>query len=290
MEAIDLLKKKTIKIKEEDLIQIKKRNYDYILSIPHSGTLIPKKLEHKFIINKRLLIGSDLHTDRIYKTRKGISIISKLNPYVVDMNRFKYGSKDDSMPKHLRFDALHRMSPSSKPVLKEEYLPEEKEKIFKFYDKYHLFIKKSIEEMTKKHGFALLFDCHSMSSRGPKNTPDEGKERPDFSVGTLNNTSAHPKIIKTFYDTIRKEVQKFDFVVKRDYPYSGGSITRKYKNIEEKINCIQIEVKESIFMNEGIDDDYEDDFKIKRRGLWKVNLIMKKTFKNTFKQAKELFA
>jgi len=288
MEAIDLLKKKTIKIKE-DLIEIKKRNYDYIISIPHSGTLIPKNLEHKFIINKRLLIGSDLHTDKVYKNRKGISIISKLNPYVVDMNRFKYGSKDESIPKHLKFDALHRMSLGSKPVLKEEYLPEEKEKIYKFYDKYHSLLKKSIEEMKMKYGFALLFDCHSMSSKGPKNTPDEGKERPDFSVGTLNGESAHPKIVRVFYDTIRKETQKFDFVAKRDYPYSGGAITRKYKNVEEKINCIQIEINELIFMNEGIDDDYKDNFKIKRRGLRKVNLIMKKTFKNTFKQAKELF-
>jgi len=289
METIDLLKKKEIEIKEEDLIQVKKRNYDYILSIPHSGTLIPKKLEHKFIINKRLLIGADLHTDRVYKTGKGISIISKLNPYVVDMNRFKYGNKGESIPSHLRFDALHRMSLGSKPILKEEYLPEEKEEILKFYDKYHSLIQKSIEEMKKKHGFALLFDCHSMSSKGSINTPDKGKERPDFSVGTLNNTSADQKIIRTFYDTIRKESQKFDFVVKRDYPYTGGAITRKNKNIEEKINCIQIEVKESIFMNEGIDDDYEDDFKIKRRGLWKVNSIMKNTFKNTFKKAKELF-
>jgi len=288
MEAIDLLKKKTIKFKEEDLIQIKKRNYDYILSIPHSGTLIPKRLEHKFIINKRLLIGSDLHTDRVYKS-KGISIISKLNPYVVDMNRFKYGSKDESIPKHLRFDALHRMSPGPKPVLKEEYLPKEKEEILKLYDRYYSLIEDSIKEMKKKHGFALLFDCHSMSSRGSKNTPDEGKERPDFSVGTLNGESAHPKIIRTFYDTIRKEAQKFDFVVKRDHPYIGGAITRKYKNLSENINCIQIEINESIFMNEGIDDDYEDNFKIKRRGLWKVNLIMKKTFKNTFKQAKKLF-
>lgn len=289
MEVIDLLKKKRRKIHEEETLKYRKKNLNYILSIPHSGVLIPVDLADKFDINKRLLIGSDVHTDKAYDMKNGMTVLFTLSPYVVDMNRFKNGSKDKNIPAHLRFDALHRMSPS-KPLLRKEYSQKEKDGLFKLYDQYHLFLEECIRKMKEKHGFALMFDCHGMSSTGPKSAPDSGKRRPDFSVGSLNKSSAHLEILSTFSQTLGERSQDYFFNVKYDYPYSGGAITRKHANPHKNIHVVQIEAKESIFMEEGIDDPYEDKFGIKKSGLKKIRKILNLAFNETFKRGKELFS
>ncbi|NCO97453.1 MAG: N-formylglutamate amidohydrolase [Candidatus Aenigmarchaeota archaeon] len=288
MKVFDILTKQTKEMKAKDLITLKKRTYDYILSIPHGGTLIPVEFKSKMNLEKHILIGSDLLTEKVYKTGKGVTIASKLSSYLVDMNRFKDVSKIKKLPKHLRVDALSRLPVSNKSIPISPYNQKEKKYLLGFYDRYHSLIQESIQEMKQRCGFALLIDCHSFSSKALKNTPDKGKERPDFSLGTLDDTSAHPRIISALYKVLKDENSGLGLVVRKNNPYKGGAITRKYNDPISNIHAMQLEVKESNFMNEGLEGDAKNDFKPKKEGLKLMNTIICKSLEKASIEARKL--
>ncbi len=276
--AIDIHSLK--KTNTDEFLVLQKRTSDYILSIPHGGTLIPVEYSRKLNINKDVLTGTDMHTDKAYDTNKGIMIVSLLNPYLVNMSRYREGNKDPLLPTHMQRDPLHGRSLEGKNILIEEYNPTEKDKILFYYDKYHELIMKSIQEMKQKQGFALIFDCHSMNPKGLEITPDKGQERPDFNVGTLDDTSASKEIIDIFYNTLKQEAEKHGLTVLKNHPYKGGFITRKYGKPGENIHAIQLEIKKTNYMN--------DKFEIDSIGLQKINAIISKVFEKTAEKAKKL--
>jgi len=282
IEIIDALTGKRKKINSDKLVFLERKSNDYILSIPHGGIFIPAEFKDKLNIGRALLTGTDLFTEQVYNTKAGIAIISRLNPYLVNMSRFREGNQDESLPSHLQMDPLHGLSLTDEKILKEEYSPEEREMILNFYDRYHSLIEKAIQEMKLNHDFALMFDCHSMNPRGLKNTPDEGKERADFVIGTLNDKSAHQEIISVFYETLRTLAGKLGFTVKKNCPYKGGFITQRYGKPSENIHVIQLEVKNSNYMDRG-------PFRLDLKGLQRINSIISKVFKVTSAQAKRMY-
>ena len=289
VEVINVLSGKKEKVKPAELIYFKKRNTDYILSIPHGGILIPVEYEYNIDVKEILFIGMDSFTELLYDTGKGMIIASRINKHLVNVNRFKGGSKDKSLPGHLRLDPVHAFSLTGRKIQKKEFSLKEKEKILKFYDQYHSFIKKAIQEMKQKHGYALLFDCHSMASIGMKHTPDYLKPRPDFVIGTLDDTSAHPKIITAFHKTLKTEAEKSGLTVKKNNPYKGGFITHKYSNPKEKVHVIQLETKKANYMNEGLEDSWEG-LRIKPKKFRKIKSIISKTIEAASKEAKKLYS
>lgn len=257
------------------LISLEKKSSDYILSIPHGGIFIPVEFINKLNIRRTLITGSDLFTDKVYDTGKGIVIISRLNRFFVNMSRFREGSKDKELHRRLQVDPLHELSPIDEEILKEDYSPEEREKALAFYDKYHELIEKAIKEMKKEHGYALMFDCHSMDPIGPRNAPDEGKERPDFTAGSFDDRSASMELISVFYETLKSEAGKLGFTAKKNDPYKGGFITQNYGKPSENIHVLQLEINKSTYMqSNGIKQD------VKR--MQQVNSIIRYVFETTF--------
>ena len=49
---------------------------------------------------------------------------------------------------------------------------------------------------------------------------------------------------------IKKTLKDFGFKVYLNNPFSGGYISKNYRNFNENINTIQIEVKRSLYMDE----------------------------------------
>ncbi|HDD46459.1 MAG TPA: hypothetical protein ENG42_03205 [Candidatus Aenigmarchaeota archaeon] len=290
IEVIDILAKMQKKVSIEELVFSKIRTKDYILSIPHGGTLILAKLRHKLNIGKSLLIGTDLFTEQLYDTSKGIVVISKLNPYLVNMNRFRDEQHNKKLPLHLQQDPLHGISLTGEEILREEYSASEKEMLLSLYDRYHTLLKEAIEEMKQELGFALMFDCHSMSSIGLKGTPDEGKERPDFVIGTANDKASHHKIISAFYEALKEEAQAYGMRVEKNRPYKGGFITQNYGKPDKKVNVIQLEVKKATYMYEGLRDDYRSCFAIKPEEMKRVKSIIATAFACAADKAKEIYS
>jgi N-formylglutamate deformylase len=272
MELLNALTKE--KINENNLIIKKIKTKDFLVSIPHGGLLIPFK--ENLNINREILVGTDMYTDKVYAVSKGIQVSSKINVYSLNVSRSRNGSNDPTLPSHLRNDPFNGSTLTGNKVLIKEYTEEQKNKLLTYYDLYHRYIQESIEEIKKENNFVILFDCHSMNSIALSNTPDKGESRPDVNLGTLNYTSANKKIIELFSSILKES----NLTVSIDKPYKGGFITRKYTDI----NTLQIELKRDLYMNESLE---EGNFEIK--SINKINSIFEKAFSKTFNESRKLY-
>ncbi len=289
VKVIDILTGKKKDASLSDIISLKKISSDFIVSIPHSGTLILEELEKKIEICKSLLYGSDLFTDKIFSFSKGYFLKFGLYSLLVNVNRFREGHQEDNLPTHLRNNPLKSPYLIDYNYLKSDYSYEETKNLLSFYDEYHLNIQEAINDMKSERGYALLIDGHSMFSVGLERMPDRGKTRPDFAVGTLNDKSAHPSIIAAFYETLKSEAKKFSLSVEKNHPYSGGFITMKYGKPSSNFHSIQLEVKKSNYMNEGLNNEAEA-FEINKKGLTLINNLIFTAINEASKEAHRLFS
>ncbi len=269
MKTIHLLTNET---KEHQIIETKLFSNEFIISIPHSGLLVPTKIKEKLNLNQSILIGTDLFTNQLYNFEQGIKINFNLNPYVINVGRNII--PDPTKPKHLQTDPFHLDSLTGEPILKEEFYEEEKQELLQHYHHYHQQLEQAIKEMKQQLGYALLFDCHSMFPIGLQNTPDAGKERADFVIGTLNQTSAHTKLISVFSENLKKTNS-----VAIDKPYQGGYITQKYHNPKNNIHVLQLETNKKLYL-----DELQPNSQIKE-----INSIIFQAIQATSRTAKQLF-
>ena len=80
------------------------------------------------------------------------------------MNRTREGAEDGELPRHLTNAAHEYYNIQDRLMLREPYSPEEEEKVLGYYDLYHGLLDRVIDRMRRERGYALLFDCHSMTS------------------------------------------------------------------------------------------------------------------------------
>lgn len=269
--------------KEKDIDKLnflKKTSDNFILSIPHGGTLIPTKFRDKLNIKDSLPVESDLFTEEVYDVNGGVKISTKLCSSFVNMNRNKNKKRDSSLPLHLQRGVLQGLYSDGDKVLKQEYNESEEQEALLYYNEYHDLIEKSIKEMKEKYGYALLFDCHSLNPIGSRNTPDKDNKRADFVIGTLDDRSAHSEIISVFSETLNRESEKAGLTVEKNNPYKGGFITIKYNKPSENIHVIQLEVNKKNYLDEG--------FKLNMEGLKRVNSIIAKAIEAASQKAKEI--
>jgi N-formylglutamate deformylase len=277
MQAFNIL---TNQEEEIDPIKVLTKSDDFIASMPHAGIYIPLEIKNKINFTRGLQISSDLHTDKVYSTKKGTEVIFNINTAVINPSRLRNGSTDKSLPLHLQNDPFSGNSLTEDPLRKMDFLKEEKQFLIKYYDQYHESLENEIEKMKSSRGYALVFECHSMNSVGLKNTPDEGKLRPDFTIGTLNDMSADKEIIQFFQSSLKKES---NLTVTKNDLYKGGYLTQKYGNPKNNIHVIQLEIKRCLFMDESLE---KGNFEYINKN--KITPILEKVFNLTAEFTKNL--
>lgn len=237
-----------------ELIEFDPCSPEYIVSIPHAGVLVPEAFRDRFRLGESALVEIDLYSDLCYETADGMHISSQLAPFFVDMNRSRGGAEEGEIPRHLTNPAHEYYSVEDRPMLREPYTPREEEEVLGYYDLYHGLLDRLIDRMRRERGYALLFDCHSMTSTGLGRAGDEGRDRSDFVAGTLNGGSAHEAIIDSFMTTLRGETSGhgLGLTIARDVPYAGGFITRSHHNPEGHVHVLQLEVAMDAYMYEAV--------------------------------------
>lgn len=264
----------------DEIMNSQEFNDNYLVSIPHCGILIPKKIMPSIIIGPKIKNGTDLYTERVYDIKSGIKLDFKINPNIVNPNRSKMGLDVEGFT-HLKQDALVPYQPHEIDF-KVPYTSKEREELFKEYDKYHNALKDSIQKLKDKNGFALMLDGHSLASVGLPYSPDPGKKRANFILGTLDDTSAHPEIINVFYKTLKEGAEKNGWTVVKNDPYKGGFITREYNNLDYKINVMQLEVNKATYMEEKTFTPIDENIKI-------IQEIIKNAMDKAYEKAKEIY-
>lgn len=244
------------------------KDKEFVVSIPHGGLWVPASMQEMYSIGKDMLIGSDIYTQELYNIPMGDTLTANLNIYVVNMSRRKRPKKD--APIHLRADPLHTAPLTEEAILLAEPSTEEKNMLMEIYNHYHKTLDAMLESMRVDKGYALLFDCHSMNSRGLMNTPDKGLERPDIIIGDCHGTSADGRVTEALYETFNKT----GLEVTINNPYAGGHITQKHGRNESN-HAVQIEIKRSLYMHEGLDGE---PIRMKSEALAELNQVITKAY------------
>ncbi|MBS3820053.1 N-formylglutamate amidohydrolase [bacterium] len=266
VEVIDVFSREKYELSVEELIEFRPQSSDFILSIPHSGVLIPTQYEDYFDLNTQSLTEIDLFSDILFEALGGLQVVSRLSPFFVNMNREREGTQKPEVPRHLKNPPTRYITIKDKPILKKDYTPNQIEEILKYYDLYHNLLETLIGQMKKEKGYALLIDGHSMTSLGLGRAYDKGKERDNFVVGTLGDTSAHTRIISSFVEAIRESARAhgLGLTLAKNEPYTGGFITRKHNDPENHVHVIQIEVSMDTYMYEPGDESVVKRYALKQ--------------------------
>jgi formiminoglutamase len=122
-----------------------------------------------------------------------------------------------------------------------------------YHAPYHAALAAELERLKAKHGFALLYDCHSIRSLIPYLF--EGT-LPDFNIGTNSGATCAPAI-ETAVRRICEAAPGYTTVL--NGRFKGGWTTRHYGRPNEGQHAIQMELAQSTYMDEAPPWEYDAD-------------------------------
>ena len=117
-----------------------------------------------------------------------------------------------------------------------------RKRLLEHYFPYHNILKKYINEVKNVHKEILIFDCHSMPSRGLY----------DKDIDIVMGTNYGKAISKKLFTNIKDLFLNEKFKVAVNTPYSGGFISKYYGDPKNKINVLQIEINRKKYVNEKL--------------------------------------
>ncbi len=219
-----------------------------ILSIPHAGTGLPDFIKEKLTDHALSLPDTDWRVDRLYGFLADFGIptlIATQSRMVVDLNRPPDGA--DLYPSEHRpglvpltsFEGERLYGPGQEPGEGEIG-----ERVANYWQPYHRQLSALLEAAKKQHGYAILWDAHSIRSRVP--ALFDGK-LPHLNWGTNDGASAHPKLAKTLHQLAQAD-GKYSSVI--DGRFKGGYITRNYGNPDAGVHAIQLEMSFEAYLDE----------------------------------------
>jgi N-formylglutamate deformylase len=225
-----------------------------LVSMPHTGTHVPDWLAPRLSAAARPLPDTDWHLERLYDfvDELGASVlVATHSRYVVDLNRPPdnanlYPGQDTTGIVPL--DTFHR-----EPVYLTGFPPsagEVAKRIETYWRPYHLRLQQALAEIKAQHGYALLWDAHSIFSVLPRFF--KGK-LPDLNLGTADGKSCAPGI----GEALVKSVEGHSVVL--NGRFKGGYITRRYGHPASRVHAVQLELSEATYMDERAPYDFRED-------------------------------
>ena len=249
----------------DQVFTLQRGNSPLLVSMPHIGTSIPLELQHAYAPEALNVEDTDWHLHTLYNFLPGLGA-SVLRPhfsrYVIDLNRppddapmYPGASNTELCPTHF-FSGYALYKPGQKPP------PEEvQRRRVTFWQPYHAALAAELARIKAKHGFALLWDAHSIRSQIP--WLFEGK-LPDLNIGTASGLSAHPVITDAVANACRASPHITTAINGR---FKGGYITRHYGQPAHDVHAVQLEMCQNLYMQEVAPYAYAADLALKIQPL-----------------------
>jgi len=225
-----------------------------LISMPHVGTMLTPAVEAGLVDDAKHLPDTDWNLPLLYDFAKAMGasfLIASYSRYVIDLNR-----SDDDQP--LYVGATTGLFPATffdgAPLYEEGKAPSQEERqtyITDIWRPYHQKIKDELARIKAKYGYALLFDAHSI--RGEIPFLFEGR-LPDLNLGTFSGKSCDD----TLANQLIQICEQSDYSAVLNGRFKGGFITRNYGQPESHIHAVQLEMAQSIYMEEKLPFRYDE--------------------------------
>lgn len=219
-----------------------------LVSMPHVGTEVPAEIAARLTEAAKPLPDTDWHVDRLYDFlgELGVSMIAATQSrYVVDLNRppddkpLYPGARNTGLCPTTTFDEALIYLLGADPDAAEIAARRER-----FWRPYHERLQEELAAIEARHGFAVLWEAHSIRSRVPRFF--EGR-LPDLNFGTGGGTSADPALLAALEGVAAGAA---DYTWVSNGRFKGGAITRRYGDPARDVHAVQLELSQITYMNE----------------------------------------
>ena len=218
-----------------------------LLAQPHGGLEIPQAIEARLNAAGLARADTDWHITRLYDGLvDNVTIVSTpLHRYVIDANRDPVdrslypGQNTTSLCPTTTFDGdpiyVDGQAPDADEIRRRQQL---------YHQPYHDAIDEQLLRIRQRHGFAILYDCHSIRSLIP--FLFDGR-LPDFNIGS-NDGQSCDAAVETTVKSVCKAADRYSTVV--NGRFKGGWTTRRYGAPETGVHAIQMELAQCNYMRE----------------------------------------
>ncbi|MDO6585161.1 N-formylglutamate deformylase [Salipiger sp. 1_MG-2023] len=224
-----------------DPVRITRGNSPLVLSSPHTGTYVPDDIRAKLNDEGQRLRDTDWHIEKLYAglIPDATCVQATFHRYVIDANRDPSGKS--LYPGQTTTGLVPLTTFDNTPIWREGEEPDATEvarRTAQFHAPYHAALAAELARVKAIHGYAVLYDCHSIRSVIP--WLFEGT-LPDFNIGTDGGRTCDPRIEAAAHAgtqaTRRTEVLNGRF--------RGGWTTRHYGQPSQGIHAIQMELAQA---------------------------------------------
>lgn len=121
-------------------------------------------------------------------------------------------------------------------------------RIDRYWRPYHAKLQELLSEAHRRHGQAVLLDCHSMPHEAMDGVARSGMRRPDVVLGDRFGAASGGEVV----DRVEAAFVAAGFVVTRNTPFAGAYITQAYGRPSRGQHAVQIEIDRALYMNERL--------------------------------------
>ncbi len=219
-----------------------------LISMPHVGTRLPDELVAQMNPGAALRQDTDWHLERLYAfaVALGASVLeARVSRYVIDLNRPPGG--ESLYPGQTTTGLCPTETFRGEPLYKHGAAPEATERqrrLHAYWMPYHAALSAELARLEARHGGAVLWDAHSIAGVLPRLF--EG-QLPDLNFGTNSGQSCGAALL----ESVVAVAQGSPFTHVVNGRFKGGYITRHYGRPERNVHAIQLEMRQSIYMDEA---------------------------------------
>ncbi|MCD9149620.1 N-formylglutamate deformylase [Pseudophaeobacter flagellatus] len=227
-----------------DPVEIHRGDSPLVLGLPHTGTHVPADILAKLNPRGRGLDDTDWHIHQLYEglVPQATTVRATFHRYVIDANRdpsgrsLYPGQNTTTLVPLTDFDGhdIWDQPPSSAEIDARRDA---------FHEPYHAALEAELMRVRDLHGFAILYDCHSI--RGNIPFLFDGT-LPDFNTGTNLGATCDPGI-EQIVTGICAEAAGYSSVL--NGRFKGGWTTRHYGLPDEGLHAIQMELAQSTYLS-----------------------------------------
>ena len=216
-----------------------------LLHMPHISIKVPRKFFNGLIIPKDLfrkynLEMSDIGIDELFKDYKCIKIKPKYSRLFCDVERFR-NDNDEIMSKYGEGVVYTNTYDG---ILFHKHDEKYKNKVLRYYDKYHKNLDKITKKLLRKDDSLLIIDCHSFSDKMASFFFK--KPFPDICIG-IEKDYYDKKIV----DYVVNKIKKLGYSYKINYPYKGSLVPNCIYNKKvkyKKVVSIMLEINKKTYL------------------------------------------
>lgn len=223
-------------------------NAPLLVSIPHDGREIPQEIAARMTDAGRAIPDTDWHVRRLYEfaAETGCSVIAaNYSRYVVDLNRSPENAA--LYPGQVSTGLCPRQTFAGEPIYRDGGGVERAEvegRVATYWRPYHAGIESALAHLKEAHGFALLWDAHSIRSEVPRLFAGT---LPGLNFGTNDGESCPDEVLRSVMDA----AAKLPCAAVANQRFKGGYITRHYGRPGESVYALQLEIAQRCYMDES---------------------------------------